>query len=63
MAAMDGSNWNSKLAILECACNYLGTGLKSLGKGSFGAWSKSFADYKTKYFGRLNKSSKSTYFM
>ena len=27
-----------------------------------GAWSKSFADYKTKYFGRRYKSTKSTYF-
>ena len=27
-----------------------------------GAWSKSLADYKTKYFGRRNKSTKSMYF-
>ena len=27
-----------------------------------GAWSKRFADYKTKYFGRRYKSTKSAYF-
>ena len=31
-------------------------------KDRFAAWSKSFADYKTKYFGRRYKSTKSTYF-
>ena len=55
----------SKLAILGCVppivddCH-----TNSLCKGSLieGAWSKLFADYKPKYFSRLTKSAKSTYF-
>ena len=37
--------------------------IKYLGKESFGVWSGSFADYKAKYLGRRNKSTKSTFFM